>query len=318
MKDLNSYQRTAITTVFATLFLILVGGLVRAAGAGLGCPDWPTCFGLWIPPLSSEGLPQGFDPALFNPVHTWLEYINRLTGVIIGLLITATFLLSFRYRKSEPIITWCSGAAFVLVLFQGWLGGVVVRSGLEAGMITLHMMLAMVIVNILLFAAFYASREKFQIELDPSIRSKLLMTAAILFILTLIQMVLGTQVRELVDIVKNASEPLPREMWAEAIDVWLYRIHRSFSWLVVIASGVLTVQIRSKQVPSRLRWIGSGILLLVLLQLVLGVGLEWFSMPGLLQLFHLVSATLLLCMEFVFLLLIGFPGGGGKGVPEMG
>lgn len=303
---MNSYQRTAITTVGATLFLILVGGLVRAAGAGLGCPDWPTCFGLWIPPVSYEGLPEGFDPALFNPVHTWLEYINRLTGVIIGLLITATFLLSFRYRKTEPIITWCSGAAFFLVLFQGWLGGQVVRSGLEAGMITLHMMLAMVIVNILLFAAFYATREKFQIVLDSSTRSKLLVTAVILFTLILVQMVLGTQVRELVDIVKNAPEPLPREMWAEAIDVWLYRVHRSFSWLVVIVSGVLMYQIRSREIPPILRQLGWGILLLVLLQLVLGVGMEWFSMPGLLQLFHLVSATVLLCMEFIFLLLTGF------------
>ena len=99
---LNAYQKTAIVTVFATLFLILVGGLVRAAGAGLGCPDWPKCFGTWIPPTSADALPAGFDESQFNVWKTWIEYINRLIGVLIGFLITATFALSFRYRKEKP------------------------------------------------------------------------------------------------------------------------------------------------------------------------------------------------------------------------
>ncbi len=157
---LNLYQKTAITTVIATLVLILVGGLVRAAGAGLGCPDWPQCFGMWIPPTSAAELPPGYDASLFNPVHTWLEYVNRLIGVLIGFLITLTFLFSFKYRKSDPVVTISSGIAFILVLVQGWLGGQVVKSGLSAGMITIHMILAMIIVNTLLFASFRAMNDR--------------------------------------------------------------------------------------------------------------------------------------------------------------
>jgi len=121
--ELNRYQKVALTTVGATIFLIFVGGLVRASGAGLGCPDWPKCFGMWIPPTAASDLPSQFDVSQFNVFKTWTEYVNRLIGVVIGLLITATFVLSFRYRKTEPAVLYSSALAFVLVLVQGWLGG---------------------------------------------------------------------------------------------------------------------------------------------------------------------------------------------------
>ena len=78
---LNLYQKTALSTIAATLFLIMVGGIVRAAGAGLGCPDWPKCYGLWIPPMHVSELPPGFDVDSFNAFKTWTEYINRLIAV---------------------------------------------------------------------------------------------------------------------------------------------------------------------------------------------------------------------------------------------
>ena len=138
---LNLYQKTALSTIAATLFLIMVGGIVRAAGAGLGCPDWPKCYGLWIPPMHVSELPPGFDVDSFNAFKTWTEYINRLIGVLVGFFIAANFLTSLRYRKSKPNVTISSLLALILVLFQAWLGGQVVRSGLASGMITLHMLL---------------------------------------------------------------------------------------------------------------------------------------------------------------------------------
>ena len=95
----NKLLRFAFITLCATYILILMGGIVRATGAGLGCPDWPRCFGLWIPPVNYSQLPPNFDPSQFNLIKTWTEYINRLIGVTIGLLIIYLTWSSYKQRK---------------------------------------------------------------------------------------------------------------------------------------------------------------------------------------------------------------------------
>jgi len=301
---LNLYQKTAITTVIATLTLILVGGLVRAAGAGLGCPDWPQCFGMWIPPTTAAELPPQYDASLFNPLHTWLEYVNRLIGVLIGFLITLTFIFSFRYRKTDPIITLSSGIAFILVLVQGWLGGQVVKSGLSAGMITIHMMLAMILVNTLLYASFRAMNERLSTRLKPKTKNILMRVSGAILFVTLVQLVLGTQVRESVDMAKNVLE-LPRESWIDTSDL-LYIVHRSFSWFVVALSVFLVYLNKKMDIPGRLVNIGYIIFGLIILQMLLGLGMERLNIPGTLQLLHLVSVSILICAEFLFMLIAGF------------
>lgn len=301
----NRYQILAVTTLIATLFLIFVGGLVRAAGAGLGCPDWPTCFGMWIPPLTADALPTGYDAELFNPFHTWLEYVNRLVGVLIGLLISLTFFFSFRYRKSDPVIPVSAGIAFLLVLFQGWLGGQVVRSGLSAWMITVHMITALVIVNILLFTAWRTFEPKPELRLSSSMKQGLFLIVSILLGLVMIQMVLGTQVRELIDVVKNSPSPPPREYWLDRIEGSLYFAHRSFSWLIVGVTGWLWLTFRPLRENSALRNLTLAVVVLVMLQIVFGVGLEQFGMPGMFQVLHLTSASFLVCALFLYLLFLG-------------
>jgi heme a synthase len=301
---LNLYQKTAITTVLATIVLIFVGGLVRASGAGLGCPDWPQCFGMWIPPTNAADLPAQYDASLFNPLHTWLEYVNRLVGVLIGFLISLTFLFSFKYRKKDPVVTVASGAAFVMVLFQAWLGGQVVRSGLSGGMITIHMIVAMIILATLLYASFRATREKVNIQLSQKHQKTLMLIAIVLFALTMIQMVMGTQVRESVDFAKNVLD-LPRSEWIDKVGS-LYPIHRSFSWLVVVPAGLMLFYNNKFKVPSvlnRLGWATAG---LILLQVVVGVSLEWFNMPGVSQILHLVGVAVLICAEMLYILLLRF------------
>lgn len=301
---LNRYQKTALITVFATLFLILVGGLVRAAGAGLGCPDWPQCFGMWIPPTNASDLPAGYDASLFNPFHTWLEYINRLVGVLIGFLITLTFVFSLKYWKEDRVITLSSLAAFVLVVFQGWLGGQVVKSGLSAGMITVHMVLAMIIINVLLYATFRAMNQKLSVTLSSSARKKLLWISGGVFFLTLVQLVLGTQVRESVDLAKNILE-LSRSEWIDSTG-FIYVVHRSFSWVVVITTGVFlwwNYKLNTGTLLERTGWL---IGFLMILQIGAGIGMERLGIPGILQLTHLVGVAVLICTEFFYILLVGF------------
>ncbi len=301
---LNAYQKTAIATVLATLFLIFVGGLVRAAGAGLGCPDWPKCFGMWIPPTSVDGLPAGFDESQFNVWKTWIEYVNRLVGVVIGLLIIATFVLSFKYRKKEPSVFYSSMAAFVLVLFQGWLGGQVVESGLSEWLITLHMILAMIIVNVLLFASFKATRGYVRIQIDGELRRKLYLTTGVLLLLTMIQLFLGTQVREGIDLIKEAVVVPPRALWLEQVGE-IFPIHRSFSWLLIIVTGWLTYLLVQHEVEGTLKLVGYSVVGLVAAQALFGVGLNFLDMPRVLQVLHLLGFALMVCSQFLMMLMLG-------------
>ena len=120
---LHRYRRMAWITIAAVYLLILVGASVRASGAGMGCPDWPTCFGQWIPPTSEAQLPNnyqqiyaelGYAETRFNVVKTWTEYINRLTGISIGILILLTAFYSWKVRRYDNSILRASIAAFVM------------------------------------------------------------------------------------------------------------------------------------------------------------------------------------------------------------
>ena len=301
--NLNTYQKVAFTTVLATIFLIFVGGLVRASGAGLGCPDWPKCFGLWIPPTTVSELPAGFDPSQFNVLKTWTEYINRLIGVVIGLLILSTFVLSFRYRKSKPAVFYSSTAAFIMVLVQGWLGGQVVLTGLSEWLITLHMMLAMCIMAVLLYAAYKATSDFLAVDIPENIRRWLFWSGIVLLVCTLGQTVVGTQVREAVDLVKNANPSTPREAWLDLIGS-IDEYHRTLSWSVFIP-GLLVGYLGGLKAGSRLvKKLSLGILGVILFQIALGAGLYYLGMPPAYQVFHLVGVAILICLEFLLLLVV--------------
>ena len=301
--ELNRYQKVALTTVGATIFLIFIGGLVRASGAGLGCPDWPKCFGLWIPPTSPSELPPQFDLSQFNVFKTWTEYINRLIGAVIGLLITATFALSFRYRKTDPAVMYSSGAAFILVLVQGWLGGQVVKSGLNEWLITLHMLLAMIIMMTLIYAVFKASAKDITVDLTPNANRWLFIVIVVLMVSTFVQLILGTQVREVIDVLKNLAEPPPRETWIGRVGL-IDEVHRSFSWVVLAAGGALFYLSRWWAESRWVSNVGTTVFGLILLQIATGIGLYYLGLPPVYQVVHLTGIAVLIGFEFLLLLLV--------------
>jgi heme a synthase len=232
---MNTFQKTALTTLIATLLLIAVGSLVRVSGAGLGCPDWPKCWGCWFPPSGVEEIDpnylkeKGISIEDFNPTKMWIEYINRLVGVTIGLLVLTTFFRALPYRQNQPRIFWGALLSVFLVGFSGWLGGQVVQSGLKPGMITLHMVSAMMLLCVLLYITFLAVRGKPITTLPPLIHQRLIHLSTLLFGVIALQMLLGTQVREAVDpYIKNAAG-MDRSAWMASIG-WIDHIHRSFTW----------------------------------------------------------------------------------------
>ena len=104
------FKRLTLITVVTVYLLVAAGGIVRSTGAGMGCPDWPKCFGSWIPPTEVSQLPLNYKEIYgaklkgeveFNPVKTWIEYVNRLLGAFTGILIFATLLASIKYIGSK-------------------------------------------------------------------------------------------------------------------------------------------------------------------------------------------------------------------------
>lgn len=296
----NKFQIWAFVTIIAVIFLIGVGSLVRASGSGLGCPDWPKCFGSWVPPLSVDQLPPEFDASKFNVFQTWTEYLNRLVGVTIGILIFLTTVFSLPYRKTKPSITWFSVAGFVLVAFEGWLGSVVVATELTAWVITAHMLVAMVILLLLVFA-YYGSFEKNQISkpLVSKERKVLLPSVIALIIFTTVQVVWGTQVREEIDILtKNFSE-LPREYWIGAIrdKNQFHDIHRSFSWIPLLLSVFIWWKSFRNEAASTYYKFALATLLLIILQSAAGIILSYYSMPPYMQVVHLTNFAILFTVQ---------------------
>jgi cytochrome c oxidase assembly protein subunit 15 len=289
--SLSSFQRLAVATTATTYFLILVGGLVRASGAGLGCPDWPRCFGSWIPPASAAALPPQFDASRFNPMLMWTEYLNRLLGVAVGFLILATVVSAWRRHRHEPRILWPSVAALLLTGFQGWLGGRVVASELKAWVVTLHLVFALVIVQLLLYATVRAWRK-------PGGSAPPVL--AILIALTMIQIGLGTQVRGGVD--SAISNGVPRADALQSVGA-LDRWHRDAAVVVLVGSLAVLGWLRQGSMAKAtvLRW-AAAVTVLAALQVVLGVAMAYVFLKPALQVAHLTVASLLLGAETVLLL----------------
>ena len=190
------FRNFTILSTILTYILIFVGGMVRVAGAGMGCPDWPKCFGRWIPPTSLEQLPDHIDPAKFNIVLAWIEYGNRLFGALVGLSIAITLYLGLKHCSHLPRIKWPLIAAFFLTLFEGWLGSVLVKTVLNPFTITLHLFFALIIVMLLVFVAqetYYISN--IDAEKNSHYPPKMKFLFALMAISLLTEVVLGTEIR---------------------------------------------------------------------------------------------------------------------------
>ncbi|MEM9987747.1 MAG: COX15/CtaA family protein, partial [Bacteroidota bacterium] len=204
------YRIMAGTTVGAVVFLILVGAVVRMTGSGMGCPDWPTCFGQWIPPTDISQLPAdyklrfavaGKEIADFDAFKTWVEYVNRLLGVLIGLFSLGTVALSIPLRKTRPRVFRFSLAGLLAVLVVGGVGAYVVRTDLHEGVVTIHMVLALGALSLFVLGLIESYRDRMLVpaqwfdQVAPSNRWLAWGSTALIAA----QVVMGTQVREEID-----------------------------------------------------------------------------------------------------------------------
>jgi cytochrome c oxidase assembly protein subunit 15 len=304
---MSAFQRLAVWTTATTYVLILVGGLVRASGAGLGCPDWPRCFGSWIPPASAAELPAPFDASQFNPTLMWTEYLNRVLGVSVGFLIFATLVSAVRHHRRVPGILWPTVAAFLLTGFQGWLGGRVVAHELAAWIVTVHLIVALVIVSLLLYAtlfAFYRVDGRGAVSplagAAPAGRRLAWATLALMAV-TLGQVTLGAQVRGRVDEALDRGTPRADALsTVGAYDRW----HRDAAAVVVGGTLIVVLLVLSQPTMprpvARAAYVTGG---LVGLQVAVGLSMAYVALTPPLQVAHLTASSLVLGSQTVLFLL---------------
>ena len=321
---MTRFQKVAAAASVAVIVLIFVGAIVRATGSGMGCPDWPTCWGCLIPPTSVDQIDtskldiekykrryarHGGDPAditeesvirEFNPTHTWIEYINRLTSLPVSLLTLATFIMSFWQRKKRPGVFVAAAAALVLLLANAWMGAQIVFSGLKPGIITLHMAMAILQLCLLVYVAWRGRDDPWKLPTSCR-RGGLRKVAGLLFVLVLAEGVLGSQIREKTDALKDTHASAPRSEWIGELEgSATYLIHRSASWLVLLVAGMFLLRcLRNQTGADGLERLIVGI---VLAQMGLGLVLSQVGILPIIQVLHIGLSSILVSAIFLWLL----------------
>ena len=329
----KSFIRWAKITLILIYLVIIAGATVRMTGSGMGCPDWPKCFGYYVPPtnvqellwepnhayekgqviikdeklwvankdFTSKDVYQNtnwdaytkHDYAVFNVYHTWVEYINRLCGALAGLACLVLFFKSFSYWKTKKSIVLWSGIVLFLLLFNAWLGATVVYSVLNPIKITTHMIAALLNVAALLYLIHLVkTKDVYTTNYDTSF--KVFSWVAMIF--TLIQIGLGTQVRQFID-EQTQSGITDVSLWLQNPDVTFY-IHRTFSFVIFFVN--LYLFLRNKRLNlgnKKINWV----LLLLTAEVITGVLMYYIHFPFGTQAAHLVLAAIMFGLQFSIL-----------------
>lgn len=254
----------------------------------MGCPDWPKCFGRFIPPTKVEELPLHYETIYqdklhgeveFNATKTWIEYINRLLGALTGIIVLITTALAYREGKKVFLPTL---ASLVLILANAVLGKYVVDSFLLPGVVTAHMLLSIGVIYFLVKALNnQTSSEVISLVNRPWI--------FVCLLIVLVQIILGTQVRENMDHVIKALGEGAKDQWVANLDLG-YIIHRTFSWVVLISHLVLW----KKLAESPLQAYRKGIIVLIGISLITGILMAYFALPLGSQAVHLLISLVLM------------------------
>lgn len=303
----------------------------------MGCPDWPKCFGYYIPPTDPDQVnyhpgqtykknmmvivndtlwrarkdfaaSESFDRSHWEkyPKHdyadfvvyqTWVEYINRLLGALLGLFVFAVMVASVAYLKSDKWVPIYSFALLFLTGFQAWLGKLVVDGNLIPQSISIHMIAALLL---LLFTQLLLNRVK-KYSADLSWSKSLSWIALASVFLTVIQVLIGTQVREEIDVIAEHFGHQQRELWIDELSSVL-TLHKAFSMVLLAINGILIYRLmqigRNKQAKV--------LAALLLTEISLGIVLNYVNIPQAGQSLHLLVSCIIFSMQFaIFLSLRG-------------
>ena len=326
---MQSFSKVVRITIISVYLIFLAGSFVRMTGSGMGCPDWPKCFGYYIPPTSEEQLlwqpnkvfEKGMiitkdevlltaikdfttesefnaanwkqytkhDYAIFNVFHTWTEYINRLVSVLAGFVFVFLMYRSLTFWKTKRSLTLLSFGAFLLMLFEAWLGKTVVDSNLKPTLITIHMVVGLIIIGVLLRTYFLSTPQKsFKTN---SLFTKLLIVSVIF---SLIQVAMGTQVRQFID-EQVKLFGFENKNYSLMNPSFKFYFHRSFTIAIVLVNFGMFYLNQTKQLGySLVNWI----LALIFLEIITGILMYYAEFPIGTQALHLMAGAILFGLQF--------------------
>ncbi|WNW01096.1 COX15/CtaA family protein [Tenacibaculum sp. HL-MS23] len=328
-------------SLIAVYLIFLAGSVVRMTGSGMGCPDWPKCFGYYIPPTSEEQITwqpnttyeEGMiivknevlfvaendlktttefnnnnwvkytkhSYAKFNKFHTWTEYINRLASALAGIPFLFLIFVSTKFWREKKIITLLSFGAFFLMLFEAWLGKTVVDSNLKPTIITIHMVGGLVIVGLLLWLLFIVSKKPLDATQNSkptaynSLFNKLLIISVVF---SLVQIALGTQVRQFID-EQVKLFGFDNKQYSLLNPSFKFYFHRSFTIAIVLVNMGIFYLNQIKNLGYKLvNWI----VFLIFLETMTGILMYYADFPIGTQAIHLLSGAILFGLQFYLLL----------------
>ena len=279
------FFRSALISTILSYLLIFVGGLVRVSGSGLGCPDWPKCFGRWIPPTSIEQIPLHIDSTAFNIVLAWIEYGNRMLGVIVGIaIVLMTIIAIIHFRKNSKIF-YSSILSLFLVGANGGLGAIVVSSILNPFIVSIHMILALFLVSVLSYATIESyklinSNQFTSIYLSSNVSISLIA----LWILIVIEILLGTGIRTNIELIAIDNPLLSKGELLGALDSYKY-LHSVLGFSLLFLS-VYIVYLFKDDFFGLSKQLVYFIFGMILFQIFLGELMIFFELPQLTRLFH--------------------------------
>jgi cytochrome c oxidase assembly protein subunit 15 len=320
------YRRFSFITLIFIYLVIIAGSVVRTTGSGMGCPDWPKCFGQMVPPSSAGQLPENYQEISrehriekiekfcgfleliglgavakeikadgdllseeeFSVSKAWTEYGNRLVGFIAGNLVLVLFIWTLLKYRSNRILLGISFLNLVLMAVEGWFGSIVVATNLVPWTITIHMLLALIIVGIQIKIYRIAAAKNYHLDIKPVFKWLFFLCIS----LTFVQIILGAQVRQEVDFL--VKDMVDRASWVESL-TGDFLFHRSFSW-ILLAGHLVLWWINRKfayGIPT-IKWM----LVLILVEFITGFLFSHAGMPAALQPIHLLMASILLGLQF--------------------
>lgn len=312
----DRYPRLAWLTAFLALDLIMFGAFTRLTDSGLGCPDWPGCYGHSNPLSAGEHI-QAAETAMptgpVTRVKAWIEMIHRYFAMGVGVLIIVLMVQAWRRWRNEPGHSpWLPTVIFLAVCIQGAFGALTVTMRLQPLIVTLHLLGGMTVLALLTWLALRESQRQQVGEAAAGLR-----THAVLALLVLaVQIALGGWVSTNYAVMACPDFPLCHGRWIpEALDLengftlwrplgqtgegeWIpfaalvaiHWVHRSFAYVVFLVLGWLVW--RAWRRPGLTAW-SRGTALLLLLQLATGLSNVLLAWPLPLAVLHNGGAALL-------------------------